>query len=727
MDFSSFITSLGTSFVIFVVLMVVFTWLQRKPGNAVIYYPNRILRGLDPLEGRTRTRNPLAWIKEAVLASEADVIDAAGVDAAVYLLFLSSVLAILVLAGIVLLPVLLPLAATDQGPTNATDTNSNGTFNNLDKLAMGHVRERSPRLWAFLLGVYWVSFVTYYVLWKSYKHVSNLRATAKSSPEVKPEEFTVLARDIPPAASGQSIKDQIDSYFKALHPETFYRSMVVTDNKKANEIWEEIEGYKKKLDRSEVVYAESKTTGKPDGTRPTNRIGFLGLVGEKVDTINHCNEKINELLPKFEAEQKSTLRDKQQSAALIFFNSKPAATSASQTIHAQKIDTWTVMEAPEPRQILWANLPKKFYERKIRSLIIYGIVFLTVCFYMIPITIISSLTTLPNLKKYLPFLKKIIDQPEIRTVLEAFLPQLALILFMALLPSLLMFLSKEEGIPSESHVVRAASGKYFYFIVFNVFLGVTIGGTLLGNLQKIIDQPKDTISLLGENLPKNATFFLTYVALKFFVGYGLELSRLVPLIIFHIKKKFLCKTEAEVKEAWAPGAFSYATRVPNDMLIVTIVLCYSVIAPIILPFGAVYFGLGWLIARNQALKVYVPKYESNGRMWPHIHTRVITALIVYQVAMFGYILILKRFYWAPFMIPDIIASFIFSYLCKKHFYLAFFHTPLEVACQGAKEIPNMEAIYTAYIPPCLSSEKSDDGDADRFEDAHSHSMRTTSF
>ena len=88
---------------------------------------------------------------------------------------------------------------------------------------------------------------------------------------------------------------------------------------------------------------------------------------------------------------------------------------------------------------------------------------------------------------------------------------------------------------------------------------------------------------------------------RFFVGYGLQLSRLVPLIIYHFKRKYICKTEAELKEAWFPGDLGYGTRVPGDMLIVTIVLCYSVIAPIIIPFGVVYFGLGWLILRNQVM------------------------------------------------------------------------------------------------------------------------------
>ncbi|ONK67325.1 uncharacterized protein A4U43_C06F18980 [Asparagus officinalis] len=633
MDFSSFVTSLATSFVIFIVLMLVFTWLSRKPGNEVIYYPNRIVRGLDPVEGRRKTRNPFTWIKEAAGASEADVVAAAGVDTAVYLLFLSSVLAILVLSGLILLPVLLPLAGTDHGLLQAVkNADTSGNFTRIDKLAMGNIQ--------------------------------------------------------------------------------------------ADKIWEEVEGYKKKLARAEVVFAESKTASKPEGTRPTNRTGFLGLIGEKVDTINYCNEKIDELILKLETEQKKTLREKQQNAALIFFSKREAAVSAAQTLHSQLVDTWVVTEAPEPRQVLWANLSKKFYERQIRQFLVYGIVFLTVVFYMIPIAFISAITTLDNLRKAAPFLKVIVDRPAIKAILQAYLPQLALILFLALLPKFLMMLSKAEGLPSESQVQRAASGKYFYFIIFNVFLGVTITGTLFTSLKSIIKHPKGIVDMLAKGLPINATFFLTYVALKFFVGYGLELSRLVPLIIFHIKKKYLCKTEAEVKEAWAPGDLGFATRVPNDMLIVTIVLCYSVIAPLIIPFGAIYFGLGWLIARNQALKVYVPSYESYGRMWPHMHARIMVALIIYQITMFGYIG-LKEFYYASLILPLIAMSFVFAYICKKRFYRAFAYTSLEVVSRGNKEVHSLESVYTSYIPDSLRTQKPED--LESFEDAQSQASKSTTF
>uniref|UniRef100_N1QZT6 Putative membrane protein n=1 Tax=Aegilops tauschii TaxID=37682 RepID=N1QZT6_AEGTA len=671
MDIPSFVTSILTSLAVFVVLVLVFTWLSRRPGNATVYYPSLLLRGLDPWEGRGRgTRSPVGWIRQAFTASEPDVVAAGGVDAAVYLVFLSSMFAILAFAGIVLLPVLLPIAGTDNALEDSTGRMP-PNVTHFEILSLANIEDRSMRLWAFISAVYWVSFVTYFILWRSYKHVSNLRAAARSTSGVKPQEFAMLVRDVPIPPPDQTIKDSVDSYFRALHPDTFYKAMVVTDITKADKIFQEIEGHKRKIAHAEAVYAESKTANRSEGTRPTHKTGFLGLIGKK-------------------------------------------------TLHAQMFDEWTVAEAPEPREVIWANLPRKIYDRHTRQTVVYLIVFVTVAFYMIPITAISAVTTLEKLREKLPFLKVVVDQPFVKTVLQAYLPQIALIVFLAVLPTLLVSLSKSEGIPSQSHVVRAASGKYFYFIVFNVFIGYAIGSSLFSALEKVIKNPPGIFMTLATRLPGNATFFFTFVALRCFVGYGLELSRLVPLIIFHLKRKYQCKTEEEVRAAWVPGNLRYNTRVPNDMLIVTIVLCYSVITPLILPFGVAYFALGWLIAKNQVLRVYVPSYESNGRMWPHMHTRIIAALMIYQATMIG-IISLKKFYYSTILAPLLVISLIFAHTCHARFYPAFAKTPLEVASQQLKETPNMSAIYTAYIPPCLKPDKLQDVQV--FEDAQS---RTTS-
>jgi len=90
MDFTSFLTSLGTSFLIFLVLMIVFAFLSSKPGNNVVYFPNRILKGLEPSEGGPKSRNPFSWIKEAMSSSERDIVTMSGVDTAVYFVFLTT-------------------------------------------------------------------------------------------------------------------------------------------------------------------------------------------------------------------------------------------------------------------------------------------------------------------------------------------------------------------------------------------------------------------------------------------------------------------------------------------------------------------------------------------------------------------------------------------------------------------------------------------------------------
>ena len=90
MELEAFLLSLGTSAFIFLVLMFLFTWLSRRPGNVSIYYPNRILKGMDPWEGSSLTRNSFAWIREALTSSEQDVVKLSGVDTAVYFVFLST-------------------------------------------------------------------------------------------------------------------------------------------------------------------------------------------------------------------------------------------------------------------------------------------------------------------------------------------------------------------------------------------------------------------------------------------------------------------------------------------------------------------------------------------------------------------------------------------------------------------------------------------------------------
>lgn len=101
-----------------------------------------------------------------------------------------------------------------------------------------------------------------------------------------------------------------------------------------------------------------------------------------------------------------------------------------------------------------------------------------------------------------------------------------------------------------------------------------------------------------------------------------------------------------------------------------------------------------------------------------MHKRILAALILYQVTMFGYFGA-KQFVYVPFLIPLPILSLLFGYVCSQKFYRFFRDTALEVACHHLKEIPNMDRVLKSFIPPSLRSAKIDD---DQFEDALSRQV-----
>lgn len=77
----------------------------------------------------------------------------------------------------------------------------------------------------------------------------------------------------------------------------------------------------------------------------------------------------------------------------------------------------------------------------------------------------------------------------IKSVLQGFLPGLALKIFLYILPTVLMIMSKVEGYLSLSELERRAAAKYYYFMLVNVFLGSIVTGTAFEQLHAFLHQP----------------------------------------------------------------------------------------------------------------------------------------------------------------------------------------------------------------------------------------------
>ena len=99
----------------------------------------------------------------------------------------------------------------------------------------------------------------------------------------------------------------------------------------------------------------------------------------------------------------------------------------------------------------------------------------------------------------------------------------------------------------------------------------------------------------------------------------------------------------------------------------------------------------------QALNVRVPDWESFGSMWPHIHNRVLCALVVAQITGLGYFSV-KAFPYTPVLIILPVLSWCFYLFCKRNYYPSFAVVSLYVASEVSKEMPTMNSITEAYTP-----------------------------
>lgn len=73
----------------------------------------------------------------------------------------------------------------------------------------------------------------------------------------------------------------------------------------------------------------------------------------------------------------------------------------------------------------------------------------------------------------------------------------------------------------------------------------------------------------------------------------------------------------------------------NHLFIFIIAITYSFISPIIIPFAAIYFALGWVVYKYQIVHVFVQPFESGGVFWPIVYSRMSTCLLIAQLCLIG--------------------------------------------------------------------------------------------
>lgn len=664
--------------------LLAFALLRIQPINDRVYFPRWYLKGTRSSPRGTRAGFSkfvnadmstylrfLNWMPAALQMPEPELIEHAGLDSAVYvriyLLGLKIFVPIAVLAFIVLVPV--------NWTSGTLENEKTLNYDEIDKLSISNLGKGSKRFWAHIVMAYVFTFWTFYVLYHEYKVVTTMRLRFLANQNRRPDQFTVLVRNVPPDTD-ETVSEHVEHFFAVNHRDHYLSHQIVYN---ANALAGLVE--KKKGLQNWLVYYENQHARRP-AKKPTVKTGLWGLWGKRVDAIEYYKSAIEELCKQEDEERQKVMSDPNSimPAAFVSFKSQWGAAVCAQTQQTSNPTVWLTEWAPEPRDVYWPNLAIPFVELSVRRLIMAVAVFFLTFFFMIPIAFVQSLANVDDLERVLPFLKPIIERNSLKSVIQGFLPGIALKIFLILLPMILMTMSKIEGHISISGLNRTTASKYFLFIFVNVFLGSVITGTAFQQLDTFIHQPANKIpETVGESIPMKATFFITYVMVDGWAGVAAEVLRLKPLVMFHIKNAFLVRTEQDREQAMDPGSLDFGTTEPRIQLYFLLGLVYAVVTPILLPFIIVFFSLAYLVFRHQIINVYSQQYESGALFWPDVQRRLVAALIVSQILLLGLLSTQEAEKSTVALLPLPVLTIWFHYVCKGRFEPAFIKFPLQEA------------------------------------------------
>lgn len=190
------------------------------------------------------------------------------------------------------------------------------------------------------------------------------------------------------------------------------------------------ENYVKKYEHALAVQEQDEKHERP------MRRKYLGCCGKKEDVIAKMEFKCNKYSNLIQ--KKQAKKHKLDPNGFVTFSSKFDAAVAAQGLMIRDPQSFITEPAVEPRDVFWFGMSLKTKERDVRQLIAYGLMFGLTFFWTIPITFISSLTTLSALSEELPWLDFINDLPEsIVSFVQGFLPALILNIFLMIVPILI--------------------------------------------------------------------------------------------------------------------------------------------------------------------------------------------------------------------------------------------------------------------------------------------------
>ncbi|KAK2134110.1 hypothetical protein NOF04DRAFT_1236855 [Fusarium oxysporum II5] len=489
------------------------------------------------------------WIGAFWKVPDAYALRRQSLDSYLFIRFLRVCCAICFVTLCVTWPVLLPLNATGGNGKKQLEILSYSNINIEDSA-------KRNRLYAhcFVAGVVY-AFVMYAIIREFFFYI-NLRQAFLLTPQYakRISSRTVLFTSVPKECLDE---DRIRSLFNG----SAKKIWIAGDTKQLDRTIQERDNVVMKLEKAEIEWirlcnkerikyetktgneAERATTSTSDpesgslvtgrsreDKRPTHRKGPLGLIGEKVDTIQWCRDKLKGLIPEAQNAQNNWLTGdyEKHTAFFVEFSTQYDAQVAFQAAtHHRALQTSPRFIGIKPNEVIWKSLNYSWWQVAIRRYVIYTAIAGLVVFWALPVTIVGIIAQVNTIKS-LPGLTWIQNIPQvILGAVSGLLPSIALSILMSSVPVFIRTCARWSGCVSTSQAELFTQKAYFIFQVLQVFLVQTLSNSFISSLVTILRNPNNVFGMLSSSIPTASNFYIS-----FFIVQGIVYSVIAPFLLF---------------------------------------------------------------------------------------------------------------------------------------------------------------------------------------------------
>lgn len=661
------------------ILFGIFLFLRRK--HNAIYAPRLKYLSMEKLPPDAGV-GWFSWLKPVIHANENDLMHSIGLDAVIFLRFtrmLRNLFLVLTLLG---LGVLVPIYyyATMQTTSGNSSTEKN------NPLALLSI-QNAYGLW-LLPGIIfaWISTVlTIGIIWWNFRACIRLRQDFFKSSAYKDllNSKTILMVDIP---QNFRTDERLGSLASQFGKKTYSMAHI---ERNVDDIMQLLEQHEKtiiKLEKTIIKYAKHAYT--KDGVLDLSKLPkrpHIKINGERHDKIDYLATQSRILENKIKSSRESVLSRDALGVGFVSYPRIVDAHTVARRTHNTHPLGMTIKLAPRPNDIIW----KKFSLSKERKAgyryLGHAFVLALTILWTVPNAFIAIfITNIFNLGYIWPAFKtELSNHKTFWSIVQGLLGPSILSLFYLILPIIFRRISVWQGDFTKSGRERSVTRKLYFFFVLNqliifsllgvIFSLITYGISIeqLNNEGSDISfgeavQKADIPKKIGQAATNMSSFWIMYLVQRN-VSTLVDLLQLFALVWRSLNRKIFSKTPRQLLEASKPPRFDFGQYQNWFLFITAVATVYGPIAPLVLPFAAIFFSLAHICYKYCFMYIYNSRYESDGKSWRILYNRILVASGLSILLLFSVVYSQSSWRKAIFSLPPLIFLIVFKIYC--HYYM----------------------------------------------------------